>query len=122
MVQPAVQKESVPLDRRLERFVQRYFDSPLKVEVIRTLAHRPNRFYTLEELATFTEANSADLERALFSLRQLGLVATKERQRGILIGLASFPVVRDMAIKLLRYTSNAGGRTRISKLVRTKRQ
>jgi len=105
----------------LERFVQRYIDSALKVDIMRTLAHRPNRFYTLEELAAFTNGNLSDLERAIFSMRHLGLVAAKQRRNGILVALSYSPVVRDMAINLLRYTSNPEGRTAVGKLVRERR-
>lgn len=120
-VRPAGRREAPPLDKRLERFIQRYIDSPLKVEIMRTLAHRPNRFYTPEELMSFTEGSPSDLERAIFSLSHVGLVAIKRRENGMLIGLSYSPVVRDMAIKLLRYTSSPEGRTRMGKLATARR-
>lgn len=118
IVRRPARRDAPPLDKRVERFVQRYIDSPLKLDILRTLAQRPNRFYTLEDLALLTEARPSDLERAIFSLRHLGLVATKQRQNGILVALSYSPVVRDMAIKLLRYTSNPEVRSAISSLVR----
>jgi len=121
LVRPRARREAPALDKRVERFVQRYIDSALKLDILRPLAQRPNRFYTLEELALLTEGNPSDLERAIFSMRHLGLVATKQRQNGLLVALSYSPVVRDMAIKLLRYTSNPEGRTAIGRLARGRR-
>lgn len=91
-VRHADRVEAPPLDKRLERFVQRYIDSPLKLEIVRTVAHHPNRLYSLGELAAFTSAQPAEIERAVFYLDQLGIVAAKRQQNGILTGLSRSPV------------------------------
>ena len=106
------------LDKRLERFVQRYIDSPLKLDIVRTVAHHPNRLYSLDELAVFTSGQPADLERAVIYLEQLGIVAAKRQQDGLMTGLSRSPVVREMAVKLFRYTCNPGGHARLAKLAR----
>lgn len=114
-------REPPPLDKRLERFVQRYIDSPLKLAIVRTVAHHPNRLYSLADLAAFTESQPTEVERAVFQLEHLGLVSTKQRQNGILAGLSRSPVVREMAVKLFRYTSNPGGHAKLAKIAQARR-
>jgi hypothetical protein len=85
---------------------------------VRTVAHHPNRLYSLDELAAFTGAQPADLERAVFYLDQLGIVAAMRQQNGLMTGLSRSPVVREMAVKLFRYTCNPGGHAKLAKLAR----
>ncbi len=117
-VRQGTRVEAPLLDKRLERFVQRYIDSPLKLEIVRTVAHHPNRLYSLDELAAFTSGQPADLERAVLYLDRLGIVAAKRQQNGLMTGLSRSPVVREMAVKLFRYTCNPGGHARLAKIAR----
>jgi DNA-binding transcriptional regulator YhcF (GntR family) len=109
------------VDKRLGRFVQRYIDSPLKLEIVRTVAHHPNHLYSFTELAAFTESPPAEVEQAVFGLEHLGLVSTKRKHDGILTGLSRSPVVREMAVKLFRYASNPGGHAKLVKIAKTRR-
>lgn len=117
-VRHADRREAPAPDKRLERFVQRYIDSPLKLDIVRTVAHHPNRPYSLSELAAFTGAQPLEVERAVFYLDQLGIVAAKRRQNGLMTALSRSPVVRDVATKLFRYTSSPGGHAKLAMLAR----
>jgi hypothetical protein len=109
-----------PLDKRLERFVQRYLDSPLKLDLLRCLAQRPNRAYTLGELADLTDSNVPDVERAVFSLERLGIVANKREREAMHVSLSRSPVVRETAVMAFRYTTRAGGYDHLRKMIRSK--
>ena len=85
---------------------------------MRTVAHHPNRLYSLSELAAFTSAQTAEVKRAVFYLDELGIVAARRQQNGILTGVSRSPVVREMATKLFRYTSSPGGHARLAKIAR----
>jgi hypothetical protein len=109
------------LDRRVERFVQRYLDSTTKLEVLRTLAARPNRFYPLDDLAVLAESPPGEVEHAVHELDQLGIVTTKADRSNCTVGLSRAPVVRDTAVLLFRYSSQPGGHAALSSIARRKR-
>ncbi len=113
-------REPPPLDQRLERFVTRYLDSACRFAVLLTLAERPSRFYSLDELSSFAGAPVPELEGAVFYLARLGLVATKRSAGEVLVGLARSPVVRDSALRLFRYASQPGGRAALSRIARSR--
>src|SRR3972149_163605 len=89
----AARREAPPLDRRLERFVQRYIDSTLKLEIVRTVAHHPNRLYSLSELAAFTNSQPPEGERAVVALEDPGGPAATGDQDRAAPGLSHSPVV-----------------------------
>lgn len=117
----AGQVAAPPLDKRVERFVQRYIDSPLKLEIIRTLAARPNRFYPLPELAAFAEGDEPDVERAVGKLGQMGIVSTKNERGETHVGLSRSPVVRETAVLIFRYCSRPGGHAALGGMARRRR-
>jgi hypothetical protein len=49
--------------KRLERFAQRYVNSPIKLDIMRTVRHYLNGFYTMVNLQHFVEAPSPDVAR-----------------------------------------------------------
>lgn len=106
------------LDRRLERFVQRYIDSPLKLEIMRLVARYPNRLHSLVDLEALLGAASVDIERAAMDLESLGLLQRRRRGGAWLIGLSRSPVVRELSVMLCRYASKPGGHQKLISLVR----
>ena len=107
-----------PLDKRLERFVQRYLDSPLKLDVLRCLAQRPNRAYSLDELAGLTDSQVPEIERAVFYLEQLGIASTRRGREAMLVTLSRSPVVREAALMAFRYTTRPGGYDQLTRVIR----
>lgn len=120
-VRQAARREPAPLDKRLERFVHRYIDSSLKLEIMRTVARHPNRLYPLHDLAVFTGSQPVEVERAVSELEHLGLVATKRQQDAVLTSLSRSPVVREMGTHLFRYASQPEGHGRLVKMLRVRR-
>jgi len=120
-VRQAGRREPPPLDKRIERFVRRYIDSRLKLEIIRTVARHPNQLYPLRDLAIFTDSQPSEVEHAVFELEHLGLVATKRQQEDVLTGLSRSPVVRETATHLFRYASQPEGHGRLMKMLRARR-
>jgi len=95
-------------EKRIERFVEKYVDSQPKAEVLRILAFRPNQFQTLPEILALTKSSAADIERAIFALRGLGLVQLKDGPRGTAIGLTPDSVARRLAPALWAHLKRAG--------------
>ena len=104
-------------DRRLQRFVTRYLDSPLKVEIIRVLARFPNQDYTIEELAQLVGEKPAEVERELLQLWQSGLVLEHARGATKVARLSSTPVAREMSFRLWKYCLRPYQRERLLRLV-----
>jgi hypothetical protein len=109
-----------PLDKRLQRFVQRYLDSPLQLDLLRCLAQRPNRAYTLGELAGLTDSNVPDVERAVFYLERVGIVGIKRVRETVLVSLYRSPVVRETAVMAFRCATRPGGYEHLRKMIRSK--
>jgi len=89
--------------KRVERFVAKYVDSPAKAELLRILSFRPNQFQTLPEILALTRSSLADIEQAVFSLRGLGLVQLKDGPRGTAIALSYESAARKLAHALWRH-------------------
>lgn len=113
-------EDAPPLDKRLERFMTRYLDSACRFAVLLTVAERPSRFYSLDELSSFASAPVPELEDTVLYLERLGLVSTKRSGGEALVGLARSPVVRDTALRLFRYASQPGGRAALGRLARSR--
>jgi hypothetical protein len=109
-----------PLDKRSERFVQRYLDSTLKLDLVRCLGQRPNRTYSLGELAGLTDSHVPEIERAVLYLERLGIVEIKRVREAALVSLSRSPVVRDTAVMTFRYTTRPGGYDHLRKIIRSK--
>jgi biotin operon repressor len=92
--------------KRVERFVEKYVDSEAKAELLRILTYRPNQFQTLPEILALTRSSSADIERAIFALRGLGL-QLKESPRGTVVALSHDSVARKLAPALRSYLKRA---------------
>ena len=90
-------------EARVERFVARYVDSPAKAELLRVLAFRPNEFQTLPEILALTASGGRDIERAIFALREFGLIQLKEGPKGTAVALAHDSVARRLAPALWAY-------------------
>jgi DNA-binding transcriptional ArsR family regulator len=103
-------------DRRLQRFVTRYLDSPLKVEIVRVLARFPNQDYTIEELARLVGEKPAEVERELLHLWQSGLVLERARGGTKVARLSSTPVTREMSFRLWKYCLRPYQRDRLLRL------
>lgn len=93
--------------KRVERFVEKYVDSEAKAELLRILTYRPNQFQTLPEILALTRSDSADIERAIFALRGLGLLQLKESPRGTVVALSHDSVARKLAPALRSYLKRA---------------
>jgi hypothetical protein len=107
-----------PLDRRLERFVERYVHSPSGLEVFLTVAARPSRFYSLQDLYSFTDTPVSQLESVVFQLEHQGLVVVKRNSGISSVGLSRSPAVREAALRLFRYASRPGGRSLLAGIAR----
>ena len=94
--------------KRVEKFLAKYVDSLAKAELLRILAFRPSQFHSLPEILAQTTSSSGDLERAIFSLRGVGLVQLKEGPNGTVIGLSHDSAVRRLAQALWAYLTQAG--------------
>lgn len=90
-------REPPLLDKRLERFVQRYVNSPVKLEIMRTVGHHPNHLYPLADFQHLVVAPLPDVERAVMELEHLGLVQTRRCGDGVRVSLSRSPVVRESA-------------------------
>jgi DNA-binding MarR family transcriptional regulator len=104
-------------DRRLQRFIARYLDCPLKIEIIRVLARFPNQDYTVEELARLAGEKPAEVERELLHLWQSGLVLEHARGGTRVVRLSSTPVAREMSFRLWKYCLRPHQRERLLRLV-----
>lgn len=104
-------------DRRLQRFIARYLDSPLKIEIIRVLARFPNQDYALEELARLAGRKRAEVERELLYLWQSGLVSEHARGDTKVVRLSSTTVAREMSSRLWKYCLRPHQRERLLRLV-----
>lgn len=109
-----------PLDKRLERFVQRYLDSTLKLDLVRCLGQRPNRTYSLGELAGLTDSQVPEVEQAAFHLERFGIVNIKRVREAVHVSLSRSPVVREAAVMAFRYTTRPGGYDYLRKLIGSK--
>ena len=109
-----------PLDKRVERFVQRYVDSPLKLDLLRCLGQRPNSSYSFLDLGGLTNSDASDVERAVFYFERLGIVGTRRDRQGTLVSLSRSPVVRESAMSTFRYTTRPGGYAHLKKLITSK--
>lgn len=96
--------------KRVERFVEKYIDSQAKAELLRILAFRPSQFQTLPEILALTTSSSAEIERAIFALRGLGLVQLKESPRGTAVALAHDSAARRLAPALWASLKRTAGR------------
>jgi hypothetical protein len=114
-------REPPLLDKRLERFVQRYVNSPVKLEIMRTVGHHPNHFYMLADLQLLVVAPLPDVERAVMELENWGLVQSRTRGDGVRVGLSRSPVVRESAVLLSRYSGRPGGREMLMRIARARR-
>jgi len=110
-----------PLDRRVERFVQRYVDSPLKLDLLRCLGQRPNRSYSFLDLGGLIDSDASEVERAVFYFERLGIVGTRRERQETLVSLSRSPVVRESAVSTFRYTTQPGGYAHLKKLITSKR-
>ena len=104
-------------DRRLQRFMERYLDSALKIEIIRVLARFPNQDYALEELARLAGGQPAEVERELPHLSQSGLVSEQARGGTKVIRLSRTPVAREMSFRLWKYCLRPHQHERLLRLV-----
>lgn len=95
--------------KRVERFVEKYVDSQAKAELLRILAFRPSQFQTLPEILALTKSSSAEIERAIFTLRGLGLLQLKDSPRGSTVALAHDSVARRLAPALWTFLKKAVG-------------
>ncbi len=93
--------------KRVERFVEKYVDSQVKAELLRILAFRPSQFQTLPEILALTKSSSAEIERAIFTLRGLGLLQLKDSPRGTAVALAHDSVARRLAPALWAFLKKA---------------
>ncbi len=109
-----------PIDRRVERFVERYLDSPLKLDLLRCLGQRPNRVYSFPELGDLVGTDAAEVERAVFYFERLGIVARKPERYGDLVSLSKSPVVRESAMSTFRFTTRPGGYAHLTGLISRK--
>lgn len=95
--------------KRVERFVEKYIDSQAKAELLRILAFRPSQFQTLPEILALTKSSSAAIERAIFTLRGLGLLQLKDSPRGTAVALARDSVARRLAPALWAFLKKSAG-------------
>jgi hypothetical protein len=93
--------------KRVERFLARYVDSEAKAELLRVLTYRPNQFQTLPEILALTRSSGSDIERAIFTLRSLGLVQVKEGPRGTTVALSYDSIARKLAPAIWRHLKKA---------------
>ena len=102
---PALEQGSV-LQKRVDKFVSRYVDSPAKAELLRVLCYRPAHFHSLPEILALSKSSAVDIERAAFSLRALGFVHFKSSPQGVVIALAPDSPVRKLAPNLWSHLKN----------------
>lgn len=103
---PPVPDQRPVLQKRVEKFVYRYIDSPAKAELLRILCYRPTRFQTLPEILALSRSPAVDIERAVFSLRALGFVQLKSSPQGTAIALSPDSPARKLAPALWSHLKN----------------
>jgi hypothetical protein len=103
-------RRSPPLDKRLERFAQRYADSPIKLDTVRTVGHYPSRFHAPACLQYSPVAPLPDIERTVLELGDWALVQATRRGDVLRVSLSRSPVVWESPVLLPRYSAKPGGR------------
>lgn len=109
------------IDKELARFVTRYLDTPLKVEILVHLAQHRSHFYSVGNLKILASARPEDTEAALIELESRGLILIQRRRNTLRPTLSQIPAVMRLSQLLWRYSRSPAGMARVLDLVRRRK-